>query len=167
MDASQLQPLIASEAEYRSAIDELLGLAQREVCIFDRDLGRLALDAKYRSALVETFIAADSLRRLRIVLHDSAVVEGASPRLRELIRRFPGRIELRQTPDELRHLADSLFLVDGQHGLIRFHVDHARSKRVLADPAPVNPTELAGRLQRFEDLWEASAPLSLGTVLGL
>jgi len=31
----------------------------------------------------------------------------------------------------------------------------------------VNPTELAGRLQRFEDLWEASAPLSLGTVLGL
>ncbi|HTH39624.1 MAG TPA: hypothetical protein VL968_02465, partial [Rhodocyclaceae bacterium] len=84
------------------------------------------------------------------------------PRLRELIRRFPERIELRQTPDELRHLADSLLLVDGQHGLIRFHVDHARSKRVLADPVA-----LAGRLQRFEDLWEVSAPLSLGTVLGL
>ena len=164
MDALPFQslPLITSEAEYRDAVDELLGLAQTEICIFDRDLGRLALDAKDRSALIETFITTDSLRRLRIVLHDSAVVEGTSPRLRELIRRFPGRIELRQTPGELRHLADSLLLVDGQHGLIRFHVDHARSKRIMADPV-----ELAGRLQRFEDLWEASVPLSLGTVLGL
>ena len=151
-----------SEAEYRLAIDGVIALAEGEICVFDFDLGRMGLEQGSRLALLEGFVAAAPQRRLRVVVHDATRLSSNSPRLLGLLRRFPLALEFRQSPVDLRHLADCLVLADGRHGVIRFHADQARGKQVLQDPV-----ELAPRLQRFEELWELSAPLALGTVLGL
>jgi hypothetical protein len=151
-----------SEAGYRQAIDMMLALAQREIRVFDRDLLRMALEAPERAATIENFLAADRNRRLRMVLHRTDVLERQSPRLLAVIRRFGHAVEVRRTADHMSHLADCLVLADGLYATIRFHADHARGKRLAADPQGAAPY-----WRRFEDLWEAGEPLTPGVTAGL
>jgi hypothetical protein len=140
-----------SEAGYRAAIDATILAARHELRLFDGDLGRMALDEASRNALLVGFLAADQNRRLRIVIHDPAPLRARHPRLLNLIRNHGHQIEIRQTPDHLRHLADRFVLADELHGTIRFHADHARGKRIGDDATEVHPY-----WQRFGDLWEES-----------
>ena len=160
--ASAVEQRFDTEAGYRAAIDQLIGLARRELRIFDRDLRRMALAESGRSATLAAWLAADPLRRLAIVIHDTDPVAREMPRLSELLRRWPGRIEFRQSPEHLRHLADALLLADRSHGVVRFHADQPRGKQLHHAPA-----ELAPYWQRFDDLWELSEPCLSSTVLGL
>lgn len=146
----------ASEGEYRAAIDAVLAGARQALCLFDRDLSRMRLGDKERAALLEHFLSGNG--KLRLVLREPGPL-AASPRLQALFRRYASAVELRLVPENLAHLADCLLLADGQHGVIRFHFDHARGKRVGNDE-----NELAPRLKRFEELWELSEPCSLGAV---
>ncbi len=145
--------LLTSEAEYRQACDKVMSHAQRELLIFDRDLAALQLDRKARLDLLAGFLQADHLRRIRIVLHDPAPLERDVPRLLQLIARFSHMIEARQSPDNLRHLADTHLLADGRHGVRRFHADQSRSAIILNDRASIHPWQ-----QRFEELWQLSHP---------
>lgn len=151
-----------SEHDYRAAIDQVLSLARETLCVFDRDLQRMGLEEKTRAEALADFLAGSPTRRLQLVVHDPAPLQKGSPRLRALIRQYLHACECRQTPAELQHLSDCLFLADQDHGVIRFHYDHARGKLITA-----TPTELAAYRQRFEDVWEAGHPLSLGSTLGL
>jgi hypothetical protein len=144
---------INSEAEYREACDTILGRAQHEVLIFDRDLAALQPGQKIRLELLAGFLQADALRRIRIVLHDPVHLERNAPRLIQVIARFSHAIEVRQSPDNLRHLADTHLLADDSHGVRRFHVDQPRSAIILDDPAYIHPWR-----QRFEELWQLSHP---------
>lgn len=145
--------LLTSEAEYRQACDTILARAQHELLIFDRDLAAMQLDKKARLDLLTGFLQGDALRRVRIVLHDPGHLEREAPRLLELIARFSHLIEARQSPDNLRHLADTHLLADGCHGVRRFHVDQPRSAIIVDDRAYIHPWQ-----QRFEELWELSQP---------
>jgi hypothetical protein len=71
----------------------------------------------------------------------------------QLIARFSHMVEVRQSPDNLRHLADSHLLADDAHAVRRFHIDQPRSALVIDDPAYVHPWR-----QRFEELWDLSHP---------
>ena len=105
------------------------------------------------------FIQTDRLRRIRVVLHDPGPVERDSPRLMQFIARFSHVVDVRQSPDNLRHLADTHVLADEGHGVRRFHVDQPRSALILDDPAYINPWR-----RRYEELWELSQPcLTLNT----
>ncbi len=137
-----------SEAGYRAAIDATIEAAQREVCLFGGDLERMALDEAGRSELLLRFLAADQNRRLRMVVHDPAPLQARHPRLLNIIRTHGHKIEVRQTPDHLRHLADRFVLAAEAYGAIRFHADHPRGKRIAADPKEAHPY-----WQRFDDLW--------------
>lgn len=145
--------LLTSEAEYRQACDTVLGRARRELLIFDRDLAAMHLDTSARLDLLTEFLPGDALRRVRIVLHDPDTIERKAPRLIQLIVRFSHAIEVRQSPDNLRHLADTHLLADGCHGVRRFHIDQARSALILDDRAYIHPWQ-----QRFEELWQLSHP---------
>lgn len=151
-----------SEAGYRMALDAVIALAARELRVFDRDLQRMALADRVRAEALSAWLAADPERRLSIVIHDPDPVQRSMTRLTEMLRRLPGRIEFRQSPEHLRHLSDCLLLADRNHGVVRFHGDHARGKQLRHAPA-----DLAPYWQRFEDLWEVSEPCLSGTVLGL
>jgi hypothetical protein len=145
--------LLTSEAEYRQACDTILGRAEHEILIFDRDLAALRLEEKARLEALANFIQMDGLRRIRVVLHDPDPVARNLPRLMQFITRFSHAVEVRQSPDNLRHLADTHVLADEGHGVRRFHVDQPRSALILDDPAYINPWR-----QRFEELWELSHP---------
>lgn len=151
-----------SEAAYREACDTILGRAQREVLIFDRDLAALQPNQKIRLELLAGFLQTDTLRRIRIVLHDPVQLERNAPRLIQLIARFSHAIEARQSPDSLRHLADTHLLADDSHGVRRFHVDQPRSAIILDDRAYIHPWR-----QRFEELWQLSHPCLRLSTTGL
>lgn len=151
-----------SEAGYRAAIDATIQTACHELRIFDGDLSRLMLDDASRHALLVAFLAAANTRRLHIVLHDPERIRTQHPRLLNLIRSHGHQIEIRQSPDHLRHLADCFVLADKLGGAIRFHADHARGKRVSDDSVEIHPL-----WKRFDDLWEVSAPCTPASTAGL
>lgn len=151
--------LLASEGGYRQACDAVLRRAEREILIFDRDLAALRLEDMERLSILTGFLQANALRRIRMVLHDPEPLERNAPRLMRLVFRFSHAVDIRQSPDNLRHLADTHLLVDESHGVRRFHVDQPRSALVTDDPAYITPWR-----QRFEELWELSHPCSrIGT----
>ena len=145
--------LLTSEAEYHQACDTVLARAKHELLIFDRDLRKLQLDDKHRLESLVTFLTTDHLRRIRLVLHDPEPLHRETPRLMQLIARFSQSINVRQSPDNLRNLADTHLLADDACGVRRFHIDQPRSALVLDDPAYIHPWR-----QRFEELWGLSHP---------
>lgn len=145
--------LLNGEEEYRQACETVIGLATQELLIFDRSLSAPKLEDKARADLLEVFLAADGHRRLRIVLHEPEQLRIRAPRLMQLFGRFSHLIEIRQTPDNLQHLADTHILADEGHGVRRFQYDQPRSALILNDPPSITPWR-----QRFEDLWQQSAP---------
>ena len=151
-----------SEADYRRAIDLVLERADRALYVFDRDLTRMQFDTAERSGLLTEFAARSGPRRLCIVLHDPVPLTLRMPRVLAVIRRFAHVIEVRQAPDECRHLADCHVLADGAHAVRRFHADWARGEWTLDDAAATGPW-----WARFEELWGLSAPVSLLTTTGL
>ena len=151
-----------TESAYRAALDEVIERAELVICVFDRDLVRMQLDAGERASALQRFLTGTGQRELRIVVHDPVPLTLRMPRLLALLRRYEHRIGIRLSPDECRHLADCHLLADGVHGVRRFHIDWPRGVRVLDDADEIAPWRL-----RFDELWELSSPLSLVTTTGL
>ncbi len=151
--------LLTSEADYRQACDTVIGRAQREIVIFDRNLVPLRLTESSRIEMLATFLKADETRRIRIVIHDPDDLEKNAPRLIQLIARFSHAIDIRQSPDNLRQLADTHLIADDEHGVRRFQFDLPRSALILDDSTYISPWRM-----RFEELWGLSHPcLKLNT----
>lgn len=151
-----------SEAGYALAIDALLAATRQELCVFDADLRSMDLERPGRSAMLERLLAARRDFRLRIVVHDPGPLERCSPRLFKLLQRHADRMEVRQTPKQLRHLADCFLLGDALHGVVRFHAQQPRGKCFLDDAEAAQPWH-----KRFDELWEAATPCISATRLGL
>jgi hypothetical protein len=150
------------EAGFRNAVDIAIAAATKEIRIFDDKLERIRLDDKERHELLWQFLAASPLRRLYIVVHDTSHAETRSPRLLVLIRHFPNAVEIRESSAEYKHVTDCCLLVDSQHGVRRFHRDHARGKLILNSPDEIRPW-----WQRFDELWRSGTPCLAPTMLGL
>jgi hypothetical protein len=151
-----------SEAGYRAAIALTLAGAQRELRIFDRDLTPMGLEERAQIELLTRFLAAGHDRRLRVIVHDPAPLQSRLPRLLALMRSYAHQVEVRVTPEHLRHLADCWLLADQASGVIRFHADHARGKVVAALPTEVKPW-----WQRADDLGAESEACVPWAVAGL
>lgn len=160
MSQTVVQPF-DSEAGFRAAIDLTLAAASRDLRVFDQDLGRMGLEAPTRIAALTSFLASGR-GSIRMVLHDTALLEQRSPRLISLIRTYGHAIEVRRTPDHLRQVPDCWVLADRSCATIRFHIDHPRGKLLMAAPVEVRPW-----WDRFDELWEASAACSPGATVGL
>lgn len=151
-----------TEAGYAAAIDSVLAGTRTAVCIFDRDMLRMGLEQPARSELLRHLLGASPNNHLRIVLHDPRSLERASPRLLKLLQLHPDRMEVRQTPKPLRHLADCFLLSDTRHGVVRFHAQQSRGKFFIDDIEATQPWQ-----KRFDELWEAATPCLAPTRLGL
>jgi hypothetical protein len=151
-----------SEAGYRAAIDLTLASALREVRIFDRDLRGMALEERARIARLGEFLASGRDHRLRVAMHDTTLLENRQPRLLALMREHADKVEVRRTPEHLRHLADCWLLADQRSGTIRFHEDHARGKCILDTAGEIQPW-----WRRADDLWEECEPCTPWATTGL
>lgn len=163
MTASSHYTLLTGESEYRAAVDAVLDSAISHLAIFDRDLAALRLQEPQRLARLTRFLHAqplgDHTRKLRIVIHQTHLLDSHLPRLMNLFTRYAHTVDVRQSPDNLRQLADTHILADACHGVRRFHIDHARCALIQADPTTIQPWQ-----QRFEELWALSRPcLKLNT----
>lgn len=140
--------LLTSEREYRDAIDSVLALADSELCILERNLFRMQLDDAARLAQLVDFMRGARQGRIRMVLHDDERLRSEMPRFAEMYRRHGDRIEIRRSPENLRHLADCHVIADGRHGVRRFHHEQPRAALSLNDPDAIHPWQ-----QRFDELW--------------
>ncbi|MBC7781787.1 MAG: hypothetical protein H7125_16960 [Proteobacteria bacterium] len=139
----------------------LLSRARRDISLFDTALST-AFDRPHRLDLLRTFLAADHVNRLRIVLHDAQSIGRDCPRLCALMRRYSEAVSVHQTTQAARSAADPLIVVDATHVLRRVHYTHPRSVLITDDAAATRPL-----LERFEQIHEASEPALSPTVLGL
>ena len=151
-----------TEAGYAAAIDTVLAVTRQDVCAFDRDLVRMELESPARCEVLGRILASGRDSRLRVVLHDPGPLERHSPRLMKLLQHQSDRVEVRQTPKRLRHVADCFILGDARSGVVRFHAQHARGKCLIDDAEGIRPWQ-----ERFEELWEAATPCLAPTRLGL
>lgn len=105
--ADNTYTLLTGEGEYRGAIDTVLERAAHEIVVFDRDLAALRLEDKSRAARLAGFLQAGYGRRMRIVVHDTCLLDSRMPRFMQLAQRHAHAVQVRQSPDNLRQLADT------------------------------------------------------------
>lgn len=154
--------LTMSQSELHAARVRVASLAQGRLAIFDRDLQALNADGSELHAILSRFLAADRRNELRIVVHDAQPVRERNPRLMRLLATFGHCMTLRETPEDLKHLADSLLIADSGHAVVQFHFTQARGKFIEGDEEAARPY-----LQRFDDLWAEAGPAIGPGVVGL
>jgi hypothetical protein len=151
-----------TEAGYGKAIDTIISAAQRQICIFDSNLARLHLEQMQRVVALSRFLSGSRSARLRIVLHDTLLLENRLPRFLTMLGRYGHANEVRRASDDLRNLADCFLIADDGFAVVRFHAAHPRGKIIFG-----NASETADLRDRFEQLWGRSSQCSITSAFGL
>lgn len=154
--------LTTTWAEYDNAVQETLNLATHKLCIFDENLSALKLEQPGRLLLLRQFLGADPRHTVQIALLDAEYLRCNCPRLMELLAAHAHNLKILECPPHLASLNDSLIIADGQHGVVRFHKDHARAKTVTGDAEACAPYQ-----QRYEQILGEGGALVTATTLGL
>jgi len=149
-------------AAQTAAIDELIGLAQQKLQVFDIDLSQTGWDTAARAANLVAFLRRAPSTRFELIVHDKRWMEGSCPRLLNLLKLYSDAITVYRTGDEARVAMDPLVIVDGRHYLHRFHIDQPGAALVIENPQLAMPL-----VTRFEEIWATGEPGIAGTVLGL
>jgi len=158
--APQLRQLDGN-AEWNDALDTLFGRPGRRLRIFDRALGTGYVGV-LRQDLLRNFVLASRSSRIQIVVHDAANLQRDCPRLILLLRQFAYAISINETEPQAKGVYDPFAVMDERDYVHRFHFDDSRGLLGLDDPQNAH-----GFVQRFEEIWEASAPAISATTLGL
>jgi len=129
--------------------------------VFDRTLSP-AYNSPQRCEALHQFLLASRSNRIMIVLHDAGALERTCPRLIQLFKLFNHAMVIRQTLRPAKHVYDAFVIFDASHYVHRFHVDHLRAAQGTDDV-----TGAEQLLDRFAEIWEASAPAVSANVSGL
>jgi hypothetical protein len=161
-DPAPQRTLLATRREYLEGVERLLGLVRRELRIFDSDLAELELNAAPRIAHLREFLLASRTHRLYIAVHDTDFVTRRCPRVLTLLGSFPRQMFVHQTEGEARKAQDCFVIADDRHLVRRSVAAQARGVLVLDDPRDCGPIR-----DRFQEIWESSAPTVSPSVTGL
>ena len=155
--------IISFPSDYQDALDRLFEMARESISIFEVDGQFLRLEDNKRLELVRRFLQGASLSPcLRLAVRDGEAIRRKHPRLLQLLGCFGHIFSARQTSASLAHLRDTMILVDGRHGLIRFDLEQARSKLLIDETEELRPY-----YRRFEEIWSEQAEEITATTLGL
>ena len=164
-DFTPLQPerlLLSTRREYRDALERLIGLAERELRVFDADFSDLEINSQQKSELLRAFLLRNRNSRLYIVVHDTDYIRNRCPRLLELLRQFSDRMFIHQTQGEAARVQDCFVLADTLHILRRPVRTQPRGTLKLGDEQ-----EAQGMLLRFSEIWDSSFPAVSASTSGL
>lgn len=163
-DTNELTPnvILHGEQLYGATIDAIIQHAEREILIFDRDLGRGGYSSLTRADALRKFLSKGRHTRLTVLLHDTDFLTHRCPRLMQIIQSFSHVVTVYKTGEEARQAQDSFVIADGAHYLHRFHGDHARFRYSLDNEAAVQPLK-----DRFDQILEISIHTVAATTLGL
>jgi len=148
--------------EYVSALDELCGLPQQSLYIFENNFDTLGFNTEARFNLLRRFLLSGSNVRLHLLAHDVQPLVRFCPRIMILLRQFGHLMYIYQTPTNLRHITTPFSVADAHHFVRRFHFDDPRG--IFAQNDPEGALVLKSR---FEEMWENSHPSASATTLGL
>jgi hypothetical protein len=147
--------------EYEALIDQLIPQTQRTIRIFDRSLSR-SYNAQERFEALRRFLLASRANRLMIVLHETATVERDCPHVIDLLRQFATAVKINETLKPARQIYDPFVIFDATHYVHRFHYDHLRAAHGTNDVLGAQQL-----LDRYVEIWEASAPALSANTTGL
>jgi hypothetical protein len=160
-DTSPSQTRFTGKTEYHGFVDDVIGLAQHEIRIFDQQLEK-AFNAPARHDALRRFLLSNRKNRLRIVVHDAATIERDCPRMLDLLRAFNHAMAIHETRPEARNVYDLFVIADELHSVRRFHFNDLRGLYARDDPIEAHTL-----VERFEEIWDASAPAVAPTTIGL
>ena len=144
------------------AIDELIGLAQQRVQVFDVDLSQGAWQGAARAQALRAFLRRSRHARLEIIVHDTRFIETSCARLTLILRQHAHAVTIYCTSGEARKAMDPLVIADGRHFLHRFHIEQPRASLAIGHPQLARPL-----VMRFEQIWATGEPGLGASVLGL
>lgn len=149
--------LITTWGDYQTAIDRLLTMACDEIWIFDADLAHLRLNTAPRlDQLKRVLKAGNNGPRLQIALRNAGPLRREHPALMSLLGVYGHLMTVQETAPQIAHLRDSLIIIDGSHGLVRFEQDMPRSKLLINEGDELRPYRARFR----EILAEGGTPVS-------
>ncbi len=154
--------LITSRGEYVDAVQRLLGLAQRELRIFDPDLADLDFNSQANIDALRRLLSGGRMHRVLVALHDVEHVKTRCPRLLDLIATFPAGLLISRTEGEATRAQDRFVLADEIHVVRRPVAVQPRGAIFIDDPF-----EAHAMRQRFDEIWERSIPAVSATNLGI
>ena len=147
--------------EYEALIDQLIPQTQRTIRIFDKTLSR-AYNTAQRFEALRRFLLTGRANRVMIVLHETASVERDCPRMIELLRLFSTAMKINRTLNAAKQVYDPFVIFDASHYVHRFHYQYLRAAQGTNDV--VGTQQL---LDRYAEIWEASAPAVSANTTGL
>ena len=147
--------------EYEALIDQLIPQTQRTIRIFDKSLSR-SYNSLERFELLRKFLLASRSNRLMIVLHGAGTLERECPRMMELRRLFSTAVKINETLKPAKQVYDPFVIFDATHYLHRFHYDRLRAAQGTNDVLGTQQL-----LDRYAEIWEASAPAVSANTTGL
>jgi len=154
--------LLAAKNDYLEGFERLLGLARRELRIFDPDLSELDVNSTRRIETLTRFLRGSRTHRIYIALHDVEHVVKRCPRLITLLGSYTAGIFILQTQGEAAKVQDCFVLADGDHLLRRPVTTQPRGVLVINDPKECQPMR-----ERFDEIWESSVPAVSANTTGL
>ncbi len=154
--------LLYTRRQYRDALERLIGLAQRELRIFDADCSDLDIDSPQNCELLRAFLLRGRNNRLYIAVHHSGYIRNDCPRLLNLLRQFSDRMFIHQTQGDGSRAEDSLVLADKLHFVRRPVQAQPRAVLRLNDER-----ESEGMHLRFSEIWDNSLAAVSATTSGL
>jgi len=153
---------LSTRKEYRDALARLIGLAQRELRIFDPDFSDLEINSPQTYELLRAFLLRGRDNRLYIAVHDTGYIRNYCPRLLKLLRQFSDRVFIHQTQGDAARVQDCLVLADKMHFVRRPVRAQPRATLTLDDDK-----ESQGIYLRFSEIWDSSFPAVSATTSGL
>jgi hypothetical protein len=154
--------LLSTRREYLEALERLIGLAQRELRIFDADFFHLKIDSPRTHQLLREFFLRGRDNRLYIAVHNTDYIRNYCPRLLELLRQFSDRMFIHQTQGDAARAQDSFVLADKLHLVRRPVQEQPRAALRLNDEQECQAIYL-----RFLEIWDSSIPALSATTSGL
>src|SRR6188768_2993713 len=124
---SPREQMLDTLAALAGAIDELAGLAQQRLQVFDVDLAQGGWQSAARAQALGAFLRRGRHARLDVIVHETRFIETSCARLLVLLRQHAHAVTIYRTSGEARKAMDPLIIADGRHFLHRFHVDQPRA----------------------------------------
>ncbi len=154
--------LLQARSDYLEGFNRLLGLARRDLRIFDPDLSELEMNSTNRVETLTRFLRESRTRRIYVALHDVEHVTKRCPRLITLMGSYTSAIFIFQTHGEAAKVQDCFVLADGDHLVRRPVTTQPRGVLVINDPKECQPMR-----ERFDEIWESSLPTVSVNTTGL
>ena len=154
--------LLQARSDYLEGFSRLLGLARRELRIFDPDLSELEMNSTNRVETLTRFLRESRTRRIYVALHDVEHVTKRCPRLIALMGSYTSAVLIFQTQGEAAKVQDCFVLADGDHLVRRPVTTQPRGVLVINDPKECQPMR-----ERFDEIWESSVPAVSANTTGL